>query len=47
MNLSDEFALAQIEDNAPIDPVRAFSVLDDTTRANTVGTVVGHTKGAR
>ena len=33
-------------DRDGLDPIRAFSALDDTTRANVVGTIVGHPKGA-
>lgn len=34
------------DDDTGIDPIPAFSALDDTTRANIVGTIVGHSKGA-
>jgi DNA-binding transcriptional ArsR family regulator len=46
MNPSDEFPFPLIKENRDIDPIRALSALDDTTRANIVGTIVGHHKGA-
>lgn len=33
-------------DAAGFDPIEAFGALDDTTRANVVGTIVGHPEGA-
>lgn len=34
------------EDSTGLDPIAALSTLDDTTRANIIGTIVGHPKGA-
>lgn len=32
-------------ETAGFDPIAAFGALDDTTRANVIGTIVGHPKG--
>lgn len=42
----DPSSLVPGEDTAGLDPIEAFSALDDTTRANVIGTIVGHPKGA-
>lgn len=42
----DPSSLAPGEDTAGLDPIEAFSALEDTTRANVIGTIVGHPKGA-
>lgn len=38
--------LAPAGDTTGLDPISAFSALDDTTRANIIGTIIGHPKGA-
>lgn len=43
MQRSDAPAVPQ--ETTGIDPIPAFSALDDTTRANIIGTIVGHPKG--
>ena len=43
MQRSDAPAIPQ--ETTGIDPISAFSALDDTTRANIIGTIVGHPKG--
>jgi len=42
----DAGTLTPAGERAGLDPIRALSALDDTTRANLVGTIVGHPKGA-
>ena len=42
----DPSALAPSGETSGLDPIVALSALDDTTRANIVGTIVGHPKGA-
>lgn len=42
----DSSALAPSGETSGLDPIAALSALDDTTRANIVGTIVGHPKGA-
>lgn len=42
----DAAALTPAGETAGLDPISALSTLDDTTRANIVGTIVGHPKGA-
>lgn len=46
MSRPDASPLTPAEETAGLDPIKALSVLDDTTRANIIGTIVGHPKGA-
>jgi DNA-binding PadR family transcriptional regulator len=46
MSRPDATPLTPAENAAGLDPIAALSVLDDTTRANIIGTIVGHPKGA-
>jgi DNA-binding PadR family transcriptional regulator len=46
MSRPDASAFTPTEDTAGLDPIKALSALDDTTRANIIGTIVGHPKGA-
>ena len=46
MSWPDTAPLTPAETPAGLDPIAALSVLDDTTRANIIGTIVGHPKGA-
>ena len=46
MSRPDAASLRQAENTGGLNPITALSVLDDTTRANIVGTIVGHPKGA-
>ena len=46
MSRPDATPLTPAKSSAGLDPIAAFSVLDDTTRANIIGTIVGHPKGA-
>ena len=46
MSRPDAASLTPTENSAGLDPIAALSVLDDTTRANIIGTIVGHPKGA-
>ena len=42
----DPSAFAPSGETSGLDPIAAFSALDDTARANIVGTIVGHPVGA-
>lgn len=46
MSRPDAAALTPTGETAGLDPIKALSTLDDTTRANLIGTIVGHPKGA-
>ena len=46
MSRPDAVSLTSAEETAGLNPIKALSVLDDTTRANLIGTIVGHPKGA-
>lgn len=46
MSRPDASSLAPTGDTTGLDPITAFSALDDTTRANIIGTIVGHPKDA-
>ena len=46
MSRPDAASITPTENTAGLDPITALSVLDDTTRANIIGTIVGHPKGA-
>lgn len=46
MSRPDASPLTPAEETAGLDPIKALSALDDTTRANSIGTIVGHPKGA-
>ena len=46
MSRPDAASLRQAENTGGLNPITTLSVLDDTTRANIVGTIVGHPKGA-
>ncbi|XVH33257.1 ArsR family transcriptional regulator (plasmid) [Haloferacaceae archaeon DSL9] len=46
MSRPDAASFAPAENTVGLDPIAALSVLDDTTRANIIGTIVGHPKGA-
>lgn len=46
MSRPDAASLTPTENTAGLDPIAALSVLDDTTRANIIGTIVGHPQGA-
>ncbi|WP_256948745.1 ArsR family transcriptional regulator [Halorubrum ezzemoulense] len=45
MSRPDATPLTPAENAAGLGPIAALSVLDDTTRANIIGTIVGHPKG--
>jgi len=45
MSQPDASLLTPAEETAGLDPIKALSALDDTTRANIIGTIVGHPKG--
>ena len=45
MSRPDASSLVPAEETTGLDPIAAFSTLDDTTRANIIGTVVGHPTG--
>jgi len=45
MSRPDTASLTPSENTVGLDPITALSVLDDTTRANIIGTIVGHPKG--
>lgn len=46
MSHPDASSFTPAGDAVDLDPIAALSALDDTTRANVVGTIVGHPKGA-
>jgi DNA-binding PadR family transcriptional regulator len=46
MSRPDASLLTPEEETAGLNPIRALGALDDTTRANIIGTIVGHPKGA-
>jgi DNA-binding HxlR family transcriptional regulator len=46
MSRPDASAFTPTEDTAGLDPIEALGTLDDTTRANIIGTIVGHPKSA-
>ncbi|TKX43735.1 ArsR family transcriptional regulator [Halorubrum sp. ARQ200] len=46
MSRPDAASLSQAEKTGGLNPITALSVLDDTTRANIIGAIVGHPKGA-
>jgi len=46
MSRPDAASLTPAENTAGLNPIIALSVLDDTTRANIIGAIVGHPKGA-
>jgi DNA-binding PadR family transcriptional regulator len=46
MSQPDASALSPTDQATGLNPIEAFSALDDTTRANIIGTIVGHPKGA-
>jgi DNA-binding transcriptional ArsR family regulator len=46
MSRPDATPLTPAESSPGLDPIAALSTLDDTTRANIIGTIVGHPKGA-
>lgn len=46
MSRPDTSPLTPEGETAGLDPIGALSALDDTTRANIIGTIVGHPKGA-
>ena len=46
MSRPDASALTPTDDTTGLDPIEALSALDDTTRANIIGTIVGHSKGS-
>jgi len=46
MSLPDPASVTADEGPPGIDPIAAFGALEDTTRANVIGTIVGHPKGA-
>lgn len=46
MSHPDTASFTTPEKTSGLDPIAALSVLDDTTRANIIGTIVGHPKGA-
>jgi DNA-binding transcriptional ArsR family regulator len=46
MSLPDPASITADEGPGDIDPIAAFSALEDTTRANIIGTIVGHPKEA-
>ena len=46
MSRPDAASFTPAETTAGLDPIAALSALDDTTRANIIGTIVGHPDGA-
>jgi DNA-binding PadR family transcriptional regulator len=46
MSQPDASAFSPTNQTTGLNPIEAFSALDDTTRANIIGTIVGHPKGA-
>jgi len=46
MSQPDASTFTPAKDTTGLDPIEALSALDDTTRANIIGTIVGHPKGA-
>ena len=46
MSRPDAAALTPFEEATGLHPIKALSAPDDTTRANIIGTIVGHPKGA-
>ncbi|GAA0714447.1 hypothetical protein GCM10009060_00170 [Halorubrum trapanicum] len=46
MSRPDAAPVTPAEHSDGLDPIAALSVLDDTTRANIIGTIVGHPKSA-
>jgi DNA-binding PadR family transcriptional regulator len=46
MSRPDAAAFTPTDDRAGLNPIRALSALDDTTRANIIGTIVGHPTGS-
>jgi DNA-binding transcriptional ArsR family regulator len=46
MAQSDPPSLALTEETIGLSPITALGALEDTTRANIIGTIVGHPKGA-
>ncbi|WP_089769855.1 helix-turn-helix domain-containing protein [Halobellus clavatus] len=46
MSRPDATPLTPAENATGLDPIAALGTLDDTTRANIIGTIVGHPKGA-
>ena len=46
MSRPDAAALTPSGEATGLDPIKALSALDDTTRANIIGTIVGYPKGA-
>ena len=46
MSRPDASAFVPTEDRTGLDPIEALSALDDTIRANIIGTIVGHPKGS-
>ena len=46
MSRPDVTSLTPSEEPAGLNPITALGSLDDTTRANIIGTIVGHPKGA-
>jgi DNA-binding PadR family transcriptional regulator len=46
MSRPDAAALISTEETTGLNPIKALGTLDDTTRANIIGTIVGHPKGA-
>ncbi len=46
MSQPDASSLTPDDGSTGLDPITALSALDDTTRANIIGTIVGHPRGA-
>jgi len=46
MSRPDGLSVTPSEETAGLDPINALGALDDTARANVIGTIVGHPKGA-
>ena len=46
MSYPDATSPTAAENAGGLNPIAAFSVLDNTTRSNIIGTIVGHPKGA-
>jgi DNA-binding PadR family transcriptional regulator len=46
MSQPDASAFSPTNQTTGLNPIEAFSALDDTTRVNIIGTIVGHPKGA-
>lgn len=46
MSHPDASALSPTDSTTGLNPIKSFGALDDTTRANIIGTIVGHPKGA-